>query len=164
MLQAGSQFDYFRPPVLIPRKEVERLTTYKKSRLYAWIKEGTFPRPVRPGRWDAAEVEAWIARQKAERNGNDRNIPKDAGSQTLHGLGVSPLPASISANGQETSRCRSCDLARREILQLFRELGLDVLDKPARIKELERENKKLRQMIAQLAAQTDGRLMLDEQR
>ena len=164
MFPAGSQFDDFRPSVLIPREEVERRAGYKKSKIYAWIRFKRFPPPVRPGRWDEAEVEAWIARQKAGRNGNDRQNVQDTGSQTWHGLGVSPSSASISANGKDAIGCKNCVLARREILQLFKELGLVVLDKPERIRDLERENRKLRQLIAQLAAQTDGRSMLYEQR
>jgi len=156
MIQAGSQFDRFTPSVLIPMKEVERRTSYKKSRIYQWIKEGTFPHPARPGRWDVSEVENWICRSKANREGNDDRIAQNNGSRGRHDLDGPTLPTSISANRQDPIRCTNCDFAKREVLQLFKELGLVILDKPERVKELERENKKLRQLIAQLAGQTDG--------
>lgn len=51
---------------LLPRGEVERMTGFKRSAIYARIAAGTFPAPLRePGtgtvRWLESEVEAWIA-------------------------------------------------------------------------------------------------------
>ena len=50
---------------LLPRREVERRTGYKKSAIYARIDAGTFP-PARKDpetgtvRWLESEVQAWI--------------------------------------------------------------------------------------------------------
>ena len=50
---------------LLPRREVERRTGYRKSALYARIAAGTFPAPRREPetgsvRWLESEVQAWI--------------------------------------------------------------------------------------------------------
>ena len=53
---------------LLPRHEVERLTGFKRSHLYARIAAGTFPSPRkdpdggRAVRWRESDVLAWIAR------------------------------------------------------------------------------------------------------
>jgi prophage regulatory protein len=53
-------------------KEVITIAGIGKTMIYQLIKEGTFPRPYKPGgessRWDAAEVRAWRARVMAERD------------------------------------------------------------------------------------------------
>lgn len=55
--------------VLIRRKQVEALTSLSRSRIYALINEGSFPKPVRLGAqsvaWPLAEVEAWISERIA---------------------------------------------------------------------------------------------------
>jgi prophage regulatory protein len=55
---------------LLPRAEVERMTGFKRSAIYARIAAGTFPAPLRePGtgtvRWLESEVVAWIEAAKA---------------------------------------------------------------------------------------------------
>lgn len=50
---------------LLPRREVEARTGYRKSALYARIADGTFPPPRRDPvngsvRWLESEVQAWI--------------------------------------------------------------------------------------------------------
>lgn len=48
---------------LIRLPEVERVTGFKKSTLYGWIKEKTFPRPVQIGRmsaWPESAVLQWV--------------------------------------------------------------------------------------------------------
>ena len=42
----------------------------KSPAIYRRIQEQKFPSPVRPGRWDAAEVEEWIMQNKASRPNN----------------------------------------------------------------------------------------------
>lgn len=58
---------------LIRRREVERLTALSRSRLYALMKEGSFPAPIRLGSmsvaWLESEVQGWIAERIAERGG-----------------------------------------------------------------------------------------------
>jgi prophage regulatory protein len=57
---------------LIRRPEVESRTSLKRSTMYAYIKEGSFPRPIPLGpravAWLASEVDEWIeARVRAAR-------------------------------------------------------------------------------------------------
>jgi len=57
-------------PVLIRRKEVERLTALSRSRIYDLMKQGAFPRPVALGAmsvaWVEAEIQGWIAARIAD--------------------------------------------------------------------------------------------------
>jgi prophage regulatory protein len=50
--------------VLIRRKEVERMTGLSRSRIYAMMAEGTFPKPIVLGAksiaWIESEVQKWI--------------------------------------------------------------------------------------------------------
>ncbi len=50
--------------VLIRRKQVEAMTSLSRSRIYALMNEGAFPKPVRLGTqsvaWPLSEIEAWI--------------------------------------------------------------------------------------------------------
>lgn len=56
--------------VLIRRKEVERLTTLSRSRIYALMAQGNFPRNISLGSmsvaWVESEVHEWIAARIAE--------------------------------------------------------------------------------------------------
>jgi prophage regulatory protein len=58
--------------LLIRRKEVENMTALSRSRIYALMDTGDFPRPVTLGAmsvaWVYAEVQQWIAAKIAERN------------------------------------------------------------------------------------------------
>jgi prophage regulatory protein len=60
-------------PVLIPRKEVERITGMSKSWLYQAMAEGRFVKPVvcSPAavRWVLSEVCAWVENRVSERDG-----------------------------------------------------------------------------------------------
>jgi len=51
-------------PVLISRKEVERLTTLCRSSIYALMQSGRFPRPVRIAdqrvAWVKQEITEWL--------------------------------------------------------------------------------------------------------
>lgn len=53
-------------------KEVITIAGIKKTMIYRLIKQGTFPKPYKPGgessRWDAGEVRAWRAQVMAERD------------------------------------------------------------------------------------------------
>ena len=50
---------------LIPCSEVQRLTGLSRSTIYAWMRQGRFPKPVRVGRravrWRLEEVLEFIA-------------------------------------------------------------------------------------------------------
>jgi predicted DNA-binding transcriptional regulator AlpA len=70
MATARPSFEQTTPSILIRIDEVTARTGYKKSAIYGWIKEQKFPSQVRPGRWDAAEVEEWIRQNKARRPNN----------------------------------------------------------------------------------------------
>lgn len=56
---------------LLRRKEVEKLTTLSRSRIYDLMKQGLFPKPARLGSmlvaWVEAEVMEWIDARIAER-------------------------------------------------------------------------------------------------
>ena len=56
---------------LIPVSRVAELAGYGKSRIYKWIREGTFPKPCHPGgassRWSEREVLDWKDAQLAAR-------------------------------------------------------------------------------------------------
>ena len=60
---------------LLPLPEVEDTTGFKKSHIYALIKQGLFPAPVAIGasrRWKHSDVQNWIAekiKQSAEASG-----------------------------------------------------------------------------------------------
>lgn len=56
--------------ILIPRKEVERITSMSRSRIYQLMKDGTFPRPISLGKmsvaWVQSEIYQWVAARIAE--------------------------------------------------------------------------------------------------
>ena len=56
---------------LLRRKEVEKLTALSRSRIYALMAAGSFPKPARLGTmsvaWVEAEVREWIDARIAER-------------------------------------------------------------------------------------------------
>lgn len=56
---------------LIRRKEVERLTALSRSRIYALMATGDFPKPVILGAmsvaWYLPEVQSWISARLADR-------------------------------------------------------------------------------------------------
>lgn len=58
---------------LIRRKEVERLTALSRSRIYALMAAGDFPKPVQLGAmsvaWLEIEIREWIAARIANRAG-----------------------------------------------------------------------------------------------
>jgi len=48
---------------LIPLSQMESIVGFKKSKIYALIDEGNFPKPIKVGRnsrWRSSEIEAWI--------------------------------------------------------------------------------------------------------
>ena len=53
---------------LLRRPEVEQEVGLKKSAIYEYMAEGTFPKPVRLGRravaWRASEIEEWKAKRE----------------------------------------------------------------------------------------------------
>lgn len=54
---------------LLRRRQVEQLVQLSRSSIYAAVKAGTFPRPVRIGEravaWLAVDIEEWIATRPA---------------------------------------------------------------------------------------------------
>ena len=50
--------------IILRLPQVQNITGAKRSTIYAWIKEGTFPKPVRLGErsvgWLKTEVQAWV--------------------------------------------------------------------------------------------------------
>lgn len=65
--------DAERPPVFLPRREVERRVGMSRSTIYDRLKAGTFPEPVRDLEtgtvwWVEAEVVAWQRARIAARD------------------------------------------------------------------------------------------------
>ena len=62
-------------PALLKRPEVEALTRLSRSAIYAAMRDGTFPKPVKIGRravaWRRVEIEQWLASRP--RTGSDRS-------------------------------------------------------------------------------------------
>ncbi|MEI7444438.1 MAG: AlpA family transcriptional regulator [Burkholderiales bacterium] len=62
---------------LLSFREVAALTGRSRTSIYADIKAGRFPRPIKTGlrssRWLAEEVEDWIDQRKAERDSQGGN-------------------------------------------------------------------------------------------
>jgi prophage regulatory protein len=62
-------------PNLLPRKAVELKTGFKKSSIFAKIKAGTFPGPIRVDgagyRWISTEVDEWITNQIRDSRAGD---------------------------------------------------------------------------------------------
>ena len=56
--------------ILIRRKEVERLTTLSRSRIYALMQQNLFPKPISLGpmsvAWIESEVKDWIVQRITE--------------------------------------------------------------------------------------------------
>lgn len=59
-----------QPQTLVDRHEVTRLTGFSRPWIYAAMKAGTFPRPIKIGprsvRWVLGDVQAWIEARIAE--------------------------------------------------------------------------------------------------
>ncbi|RBP83045.1 AlpA family phage regulatory protein [Marinomonas rhizomae] len=51
-------------PFIVDRREVERLTSLRKTTIYRLIREGKFPKPVRISSmrvaWRMKDIEEWI--------------------------------------------------------------------------------------------------------
>ena len=58
------------PPNLIRRKEVERITTLSRSRIYKLMEDGVFPKSIPLGpmsvAWVESEVQDWIVARITE--------------------------------------------------------------------------------------------------
>lgn len=68
--------DTIQKPRLIPIGSVEELTGFKKSSIYKWIQEGSFPPPVKIGRssrWASDEIDAWIDSMRCS-SANSSNV------------------------------------------------------------------------------------------
>lgn len=65
------------PPVMpaehriLRRAEVEAKTGFKRAHIYALVRAGKFPKPMRLGiravGWDSAEIDSWITERLKER-------------------------------------------------------------------------------------------------
>lgn len=70
-MNTSPQVEPKQQAALIRRKEVERLTSLSRSRLYALMATDSFPRPVYLGTmsvaWVESEVQEWIAHKIADR-------------------------------------------------------------------------------------------------
>jgi prophage regulatory protein len=55
---------------ILRRPEVEARTGLSRSTIYAWMKVGTFPKPVKLGArlvgWIDSDIEAWVDAQTAK--------------------------------------------------------------------------------------------------
>ena len=61
-------FIEFESPLII-RQELETAFKVSHATIYRWIKEGSFPKPVRLGanmvRWKASDIEIWMTEREA---------------------------------------------------------------------------------------------------
>ena len=67
---ANSEAMEYPVDVLLQLPEVCRQAGFGKTAIYRMMKEGTFPEPIKIGlasRWSQIEVQAWIEKQKANR-------------------------------------------------------------------------------------------------
>jgi prophage regulatory protein len=57
-------------PFIIDRREVERLTSLRKTTIYRLIKEGKFPKPLRISSmrvaWRMVDIESWVESLKED--------------------------------------------------------------------------------------------------
>ena len=57
---------------ILRRKQVEKRTGLKRSTIYLYIQEGTFPRPINLGEravgWVESEIEDWLAARIEKRD------------------------------------------------------------------------------------------------
>ena len=71
-MSAADQGDQNMTIRLLRRPEVELLTGLSRSRIYAMINDGTFPRPVKTGPravcWVESEITDWQSQRIAERD------------------------------------------------------------------------------------------------
>lgn len=53
-----------RPDEFLKQRDVTSITKVPRSTIYAWIKRGCFPKPLRIGprtaAWRASEIQRWI--------------------------------------------------------------------------------------------------------
>lgn len=58
------------PLALIRRKDVEKITTLSRSRIYHLMQQGQFPKPISLGTmsvaWIESEVQEWVSARIAE--------------------------------------------------------------------------------------------------
>ena len=63
---------------LLRLPEVEAVVGMKKSKIYALLRQGQFPAPVRLGprsvRWKSTDVEAWIDNLKTDATGKEGEV------------------------------------------------------------------------------------------
>jgi predicted DNA-binding transcriptional regulator AlpA len=58
--------------------QLETLIGLHRTRVYAWIRQGLFPLPIKLGktsRWPRAEIEQWLANVAASRTLNEGGAP-----------------------------------------------------------------------------------------
>ncbi len=69
-------------PKLERLPSVQSRVPYSRARIYQLVKDGKFPAPVRLGgrasAWLSSEIDEWIARRVAERDGNRATSRVDA--------------------------------------------------------------------------------------
>ncbi|MEQ4575204.1 MAG: AlpA family phage regulatory protein [Gammaproteobacteria bacterium] len=75
-----------RPPVFLPRAEVERRVGLGRSAIYKPIKEGTFPCAIpdldtASGWWLKSEIEAWQQQRIASRGIDKRGMSTSMGDK-----------------------------------------------------------------------------------
>ncbi|ELY4627311.1 AlpA family phage regulatory protein [Cronobacter sp. HA18006] len=59
---------------LMKIEQISSAIGFKKTQIYKWIKEESFPKPLKFGRcsrWVSSEIDAWIAEQIKTRRQND---------------------------------------------------------------------------------------------
>jgi len=78
------------PEKLLPLTEVEAAVGFKRSHIYALIKQGRFPAPVAIGtnrRWKESDVQNWIA-EKIQQSTTTPAQPKQQPSKAVKASAV----------------------------------------------------------------------------
>ncbi|VVD99822.1 hypothetical protein PIN31115_02045 [Pandoraea iniqua] len=76
-----------KPERMLKLKDVIEQVGYGHTAIYARVKAGTFPAPVKIGyasRWPESEVQAWIAKQVAAARGGSVEQPDETTEQAHH--------------------------------------------------------------------------------
>jgi predicted DNA-binding transcriptional regulator AlpA len=114
------------PSILIRINEVAARTGYKKSAIYGWIQEQTFPSPIRPGRWDSAEVEEWIRQNKARRPNNAWDRPIVA-KQSRQAISTINSPTGQNVESTKVNEYLQAQLNILGVLQISSLIGFQSL-------------------------------------
>ena len=53
---------------LLTINEISNIFGRKKSSIYKWVKDGSFPKPVMSGRWSAVHIQRYLSHLRGDDN------------------------------------------------------------------------------------------------